>query len=55
MLTAIDHMPKDGTEHQDLGADYFDCRSATIKARLLAADIKRPGFEVGIRPLPQAA
>ena len=26
MLTAIYHMLKDGTEHQDLGADHFDRR-----------------------------
>jgi hypothetical protein len=24
MLTAIYHMLKDGTQHQDLGADHFD-------------------------------
>jgi hypothetical protein len=44
-----------GTEREDLGADHFDRRSTEIKARRLAAQIKKLGFEVGIRPLPQAA
>jgi transposase len=52
MLTAIYHMLKNGTEHEDLGADHFDRR---FKARRLAAQIQKPGFEVEIRPLPQAA
>jgi hypothetical protein len=30
-------MLKDGTAHQDLGANYFDRRSVDIKARRLAA------------------
>jgi transposase len=55
MLTAIYHMLKNGTEHQDLGADHFDRRSTEIKARRLAAQIAKLGFEVKIRPLPEAA
>jgi transposase len=55
MLTAIYHMVKNGTEHEDLGADHFDRRSTEIKARRLAAQIKKLGFEVEIHPLPQAA
>jgi transposase len=55
MLTAIYHMLKDGTEHHDLGANHFDHRSTAIKARRLAAQIAKLGFEVEIRPLPQAA
>ena len=55
ILTAIYHMLKDGTEHQDLGADHFDRRSTTIKAARLAAQIKKLGFEVEIRPLTEAA
>jgi transposase len=55
MLTAIYHMLKNGTEHQDLGADHFDRRSTEIKARRLAAQIAKLGFEVEIRPLPEAA
>jgi transposase len=55
MLTAIYHMLKDGTEHHDLGADHFDRRSTEIKARRLAAQIAKLGFEVEIRPLPEVA
>jgi transposase len=55
MLTAIYHMLKNGTEHQDLGADHFDRRSTEIKARRLAAQIAKLGFQVEIRPLPEAA
>ena len=36
MLTAIYHMLKDGTFHQDLGADHFDRRSTEVKAKRLA-------------------
>jgi transposase len=55
MLTAIYHMLKNGTEHEDLGADHFDRRSTEIKARRPAAQIKKLGFEVESRPVPQAA
>jgi transposase len=55
MLTAIYHMLKDGTEHHDLGASHFDRRSTAIKARRLAAQIAKLGFEVEIRPLPVQA
>jgi hypothetical protein len=39
MLTAVYHMLKDGTEHQDLGANHFDRRATEIKAKRLAAQI----------------
>jgi transposase len=55
MLTAIYHMLKNGTGHEDLGADHFDRRSTEIKARRLAAQIKKFGFEVEIRPPLQVA
>jgi transposase len=55
MLTAAYHMLKDGTQHQDLGANYFDHRSTEIKARRLAAQIAKLGFQVEIRPFPEAA
>jgi transposase len=48
-------MLKNGTEHRDLGANQFDRRSTEIKARRLAAQIAKLGFEVEIRPLPEAA
>jgi transposase len=55
MLTAIYHMMKDGTQHQDLGANHFDHRSTEIKARRLAAQIAKLGFQVELRKLPEAA
>jgi transposase len=55
MLTAIYHMLKDGTHHQDLGANHFDRRSTEIKAKRLAAQIAKLGFEVELRPLAEAA
>jgi transposase len=55
MLTAVYHMLKDGTHHQDLGANHFDRRSTEIKAKRLAAQIAKLGFEVELRPLAEAA
>jgi hypothetical protein len=48
-------MLKDGTEHQDLGANHFDRRSTQIKVRRLAAQIARLGFQVELRPIAEAA
>jgi hypothetical protein len=55
MLTAIYHMLKNGTEHQDLGANHFDRRSIEFKAKRLAAQIAKLGYQVEIRQTPQAA
>jgi transposase len=55
MLTAIYHMLKNGTEHHDLGADHFDRRSTDIKARRLAAQIAKLGFQVELRKMPEVA
>jgi transposase len=55
MLTAVYHMLKDGTHHQDLGANHFDRRSTEIKAKRLAAQIAKLGFQVELRPLTNAA
>jgi transposase len=55
LLTAVYHMLKDGTEHQDLGANHFDRRSVDIKAKRLAAKIANLGFQVELRRLPEAA
>ena len=55
MLTAIYHMLKDGTFHQDLGADHFDRRSTEVKAKRLVAQLTKLGFQVELQPLPQAA
>jgi hypothetical protein len=55
MLTAIYHILKSGTEHQDLGANHFDRRSVEIKAKRLAAQIAKLGYQVEIRQMPPAA
>jgi transposase len=55
MLTAIYHMLKDGTEHQDLGADHFDRRSTAVKANRLVAQLVKLGFQVELHPLAEAA
>lgn len=55
MLTAIYHMLKDGTQHQDLGADHFDRRSNEAKARHHVAQLARLGFRVELQTIAQAA
>lgn len=55
MLTAIYHMLKDGTFHQDLGADHFDRRSTEVKAKRLVAQLTKLGFRVELQPFAQAA
>ena len=55
MLTAIYHMLKDGTAHKDLGANHFDHRSSEIRAKRLAAQIAKLGFEVELHPITEAA
>jgi transposase len=55
MLPAAYHMLKDGTQHQDLGASHFDHRSTEIKARRLASQIAKLGYQVELRPLPEVA
>lgn len=55
ILTAIYHMLKDGTEHQDLGIQYFDRRSTQAKANRLVAQLTKLGFKVDLQPLAEAA
>lgn len=55
MLTAIYHMLKDGTQHQDLGADHFDRRSTEVKTKRLVAQLAKLGFQVDLHPLADAA
>ena len=55
MLTAIYHMLKNGTFHQDLGTDHFDRRSAEVKAKRLVAQLAKLGFQVELQPLAPAA
>ena len=55
ILTAIYHILKDGTEHHDLGADYFDRRPTQVKAKRLVARLKKLGFTVQLQPIAEAA
>src|SRR5215831_5105020 len=41
--------------HQDLGANHFERRSTEIKAKRLAAQIAKLGFQVELRPIAGAA
>jgi transposase len=55
ILTAIYHILKDGTEHQDLGFQYFDRRSTQEKTDRLVAQLAKLGFKVDLQPLSEAA
>jgi transposase len=55
ILTAIFHILKDGTEHQDLGAQHFDRRSTQEKANRLVAQLAKLGFKANLQPLAEAA
>ena len=55
ILTAIYHMLKNGTEYQDLGANYLDRRSPQIVAKRLIAQLANLGVNVQIIPLAEAA
>src|SRR6202140_1806201 len=49
ILTAIYHMLRNGTCHNDLGVDYFDRRSPELKAKRLARQIAKLGYEVTLQ------
>jgi transposase len=55
MLTAIYHMLKDGTVHQDLGADYFVRRSKQSTTNRLVKQLANLGYHVEITPMNNAA
>jgi transposase len=55
ILTAIYHILKDGTEHHDLGATYFDRRPKEVKASRLIARLNKLGFAVQLQPIAEAA
>jgi transposase len=55
ILTAVYHILKDGTEHHDLGAAYFDRRPVELKAGRLVARLKKLGFTVQLQPVAEAA
>ena len=52
ILTAIYHMINNGSPHKDLGIDYFDRRTPETKAKRLAAQLGKLGYQV---TLTQAA
>src|SRR5262249_4840532 len=56
ILTAAYHILKDGTEHHDLGGDYFDRRRSTeAQAKRLVGQLSRLGFDVHLQPAAKAA
>ncbi len=55
ILTAVYHILKDGTEHYDLGAGYFDRRPTEVKAHRLVARLEKLGFTVQLQPNAEAA
>ncbi|HTR12075.1 MAG TPA: hypothetical protein VMI72_02175 [Roseiarcus sp.] len=55
ILTAIHHMLKNGTYHQDLGVDCFDRRSPESKGKRLARQIAKLGHEATLQPAAKAA
>jgi transposase len=55
ILTAIYHILKDGTEHQDLGVQYLDRRSTQEQVDRLVAQFAKLGFKVDPTPLAEAA
>ena len=55
ILTAIYHMLKDATGHNDLGVAYFDRRSPEAKVKRLARQIAKLGYEVTLQPNANAA
>jgi transposase len=55
LLTAIYHMLRDGTEHQDLGIAYFDHRSIEVRTKRVVAQLAKLGYHVQLQPLAEAA
>ena len=55
ILTAIYHILKDGTEHHDLGAAYFDRRPIQLKLSRHIAGLKKLGFAVQLQPIAEVA
>lgn len=55
LLIIVYHILKDGTTYRDLGHDFFDKRDVTATQRRLVRRLEALGFEVTLKPLPQAA
>jgi len=54
LLTAIYHMLKNGTVHQDLGAEHFTKRTPEAKAKRLVAELAKLGYDVQLPTLKAA-
>lgn len=55
LLTAIYHILRDGTDHHDLGVNYFDRRPVAVQANRLLTRLKKLGFTVQLQPAEQGA
>jgi hypothetical protein len=55
LLTAIYHMLKDGTVHQDLGINHFEVRSVEAQTKRLVGQLSKLGYQVELQPLATAA
>ena len=55
LLTAVYHILRDGTEHRDLGANYFDRRPTAVQANRLVTRLKKLGFTVQLQPAAEPA
>ena len=55
ILTAIYHMLKNGTAHQDLGVAYFERRSQTAQIKRLTHKLQKLGYEMVLTPAQKAA
>jgi transposase len=55
LLTAIYHIINNGTPHHDLGIQYFDRRTPETKAKRLAAQIVKLGYQVTLTQIAEAA
>jgi transposase len=51
MLTAAYYMIKDGTEYQDLGAEYFQRRDRRKAANRLVSRLQKMGYVVQLQPV----
>jgi hypothetical protein len=52
ILTAANHLLKDGTCYQDLGSGHFNRRSKTTHSQQPVRQLQRLGYAVEIKPMP---
>lgn len=55
MLTSIWHMLSNGTDHQDLGGDYFLRRDPDRERRRAITALNKLGYTVTLNPIQTAA